>query len=351
MLPIHNILDKLPRSITVQPESAGGHLQGIAIDAEREYMYLSFTTSLVKADLSGRIVASVTGLVGHLGCIAYNYEDGCVYGSLEFKNDSIGRGIIKNIGYEKEVQDGFYIARFDVDKLTKMDMNAETDGVMRAVFLKEVYDDYAAPNHHLGCSGIDGTTFAPSFTDPTHQCLYVAYGVYGDTNRDDNDHQVILQYDITDWAQYSKPLNQLDMHRNGPAAPDNKYFVYTGNTTYGIQNLEYDPYSRRMLAAVYKGQKPQFPNWDIFFIDCTKQPQYTTLQGVGENGLLLSLFRAPDSADAIPGSDFPHGSTGIATLGDGYFYIAQPTRTNGIHGGVIDLYRFDRDNLTFTPVK
>ena len=111
MVNVHDILSRLPRSITVQPTSAGGHLQGIAIDAEREYIYLSFTTGLVKTDFTGRIVASVTGLVGHLGCIAYNYEDGRVYGSLEFKIDIIGRGIMKNIGYKKEVQDGFYIVK------------------------------------------------------------------------------------------------------------------------------------------------------------------------------------------------------------------------------------------------
>ena len=351
MINIQDILAQLPRSVTVQPESAGGHLQGIAIDAKREFMYLSFTTSLVKADLSGRIVASVDGLVGHLGCIAYNYEDGRVYGSLEFKNDIIGRGIMKKIGYEKEVQDGFYIACFDVDKLTKMNMNAETDGVMQAVFLKEVYDDYAAPGHRLGCSGIDGITFAPSFEDKSAQRLYVSYGVYSDLEREDNDHQVILQYDITNWAQYAQPLNQLNMHRNGPAVPNNKYFVYTGNTTYGIQNLEYDPYTETMIAAVYKGQKPQFTNYDMFFIDCKTQPQTVLLQGVGENGQRLSLSDLFGAVDTITGSFFPHGSTGIATLGDGYFYIAQPMQTNGVHGGVIDLYRMDRENKTFIPVE
>lgn len=347
---INEILNRLPRAITVQPEKAGSHLQGIAIDAEREYMYLSFTTTLVKADLNGNIVGSVTGLVGHLGCIAYNYEDGKVYGSLEFKNDSIGRGIIKNIGYQKDVKDGFYIVSFDVEKITRMDMSAETDGVMNAVFLREVYEDYAAEGHRLGCSGIDGVTFAPSFEDAKKQCLYVAYGVYGDVDREDNDHQVILQYDISGWDKYAQPLNQLDMHRIGPDMPEHKYFVYTGNTTYGIQNLEYDAYSNSMIAAVYKGQKPQFPNCAMFFIDCTAAPKYELLRGVGENGLLLSLTDLKNASDTIVGSDFPHGSTGIATLGGGYFYISQPTRAEGTHGGLIELYRMDAENRTFTLV-
>jgi hypothetical protein len=44
--------------------------------------------------MQGNIVGSVTGLCGHLGCIAYNYDDGRVYGSLEFKHDVIGQGVL-----------------------------------------------------------------------------------------------------------------------------------------------------------------------------------------------------------------------------------------------------------------
>ena len=40
-------------------------------------------------------------------------------------------------------------------------MDAEKDGIMTAVYLKEVLNDYTAEGHRYGCSGIDGTTFAP----------------------------------------------------------------------------------------------------------------------------------------------------------------------------------------------
>ena len=46
-----------------------GHIQGIATDKDRKYMYYSFTTSLVKTDLEGNIIGSVVGLCGHLGCM------------------------------------------------------------------------------------------------------------------------------------------------------------------------------------------------------------------------------------------------------------------------------------------
>ena len=59
------------------------HVQGIAYDHERNCMYMSFTTSLVKVDMQGRVLGSVEGLTGHLGCIPLNPDDGRLYGSRE----------------------------------------------------------------------------------------------------------------------------------------------------------------------------------------------------------------------------------------------------------------------------
>ena len=77
-------------------------------------------------------------------------------------------------GNGENPSDAFYVAIFDVDKITRPDMDAETDGVMTAVYLKEVVDDYygTAVNggrevkHRLGCSGIDGISFGPAFGAP-----------------------------------------------------------------------------------------------------------------------------------------------------------------------------------------
>lgn len=44
-----------------------GHIQGIAVDKKRKYIYCSFTTCLVKSDMSGNVVGSVKGLAGHFG--------------------------------------------------------------------------------------------------------------------------------------------------------------------------------------------------------------------------------------------------------------------------------------------
>ena len=170
-------------SVVAQPETnlpkklvseyyRAGHVQGVAVDAKREYVYLSFTTMLVKMDMQGNVVGTVTGLLGHLGCIEFNEEDGRVYGSLEYKDDSIGKGILKREGVNKELEIGFYVAIFDVDKITRRDMSAERDGVMTSVLLKTVVEDYKAKvrvesgekvEHRHGCSGFDGMSFGPSF--------------------------------------------------------------------------------------------------------------------------------------------------------------------------------------------
>ena len=313
-----------------------GHVQGIATDGT--YMYYSFTTCLIKTDMEGNILAGAKGLAGHLGCIAFH--DGKVYGSLEYKHDSIGQGILQNS--DIDVEDGFYIAVFDVDKLTEMDMDAEKDGVMKAVFLKEVTDDYNEKRY--SASGIDGTTFAPAPGEKDGKMfLYVAYGIYGDTARQDNDHQVILRYDISDWDAYLKPLNQLSMHRNGPEKPDGKYFVYTGNTNWGIQNLEYDKATGYLFAAVYPGDKDAFPNYPMFVIDRNREAKKSDLTGLSEEGWTLSLANIgeTDEKTGISGIRFPYGSTGMISFGNGNFCFSRDFYENGAWGTDIGMYRFD----------
>ena len=328
-----------------------GHVQGIAIDAKREFMYFSFTTSLIKTDMKGNIIGSVEGLCGHLGCIAYDYSDGSVWGSLEFKLDSIGKGILNHINLQTPPPDGFYAVRFDCDKITRPHMNAEEDGVMTAVFLKEVLDDYKAPGHRHGCSGIDGVTFAPKFGQRDGEKLfYVAYGIYSETEREDNDYQVILSYSPKELRSYLRPLNQLAMHTSGPEKPLGKYFLYTGNTTYGIQNLEYDPYTNTHIVAVYQGQKPSFPNYPIFFIDQDKEPKLMPLKGYkNTEGMVISLCEIgeKDERSGVWGLRQSLGDTGVISLGDGYYYFSRSIYENDLWGSEVSLYRFDKKTGKF----
>lgn len=310
----------------------GGHVQGIALDARREYIYLSFTTCLVKAEYpGGKVVGSVGGLLGHLGCIALSPVDGRIWGSLEYKHECVGASILSKSG--RDVEDGFYLVSFDGDRIDRMDMSAEADGIMQAAFLSEVSADYAAPGHRYGCSGIDGVTFAPVFGRDDGWSLYVAYGIYGDVHRRDNDHQILLRFDPDKLNAYARPLIQGEMHRSGPEIEE-KLFLYTGNTTYGIQNLEYNAEKRHMLAAVYPGKKPQYRNPPMFFIDCSRAPEEHTLRGLEERG--REIFLADPAV-----SDFPYGSTGMVALGGGEYLFSKDY--HGDHGYGTDIRCFRTD--------
>ncbi|MFD1537912.1 hypothetical protein [Nonomuraea guangzhouensis] len=302
-----------------------GHVQGIAIDQRKGYMYFSFTNLLVKTDLAGKPIGSVTGFTGHLGDLDFNSRDGRVYGSLEYK-----------------AAKSFYIAIFDVDRITSLDMNAETSDVVTAVYLKDVVDDYSADmngdgvfdgdtaatqDHRYGCSGIDGVAFGPAFGKRGGvDKLTVAYGIYANADRQDNDYQVILQYDIRQWRKYERPLTQTAPHTSGPDKSDGKYFVRTGNTTYGVQNLEYDGFTGNWFMAAYKGIKPTFPNYSFFMIDGSKRPVQGAIEGQPqpEQGATLSLVRRGlhDAATDVWGWEFG-GQYGLVSLDDGRYYVSQ----------------------------
>ena len=338
------------------------HIQGIAVDKNRGYIYYSFTTKLVKAKMNGEIVGSVEGLIGHLGCIAFNEADGYVYGSLEYKHDSIGKNILSAVNSEESFSDGFYIVRFDTSKINKTGLSAETDSIMTAVYLKEVVDDYMGTGantrgepvpHKYGCSGIDGLTLAPlPQSNDGKLYLYVAYGIYGDSTRSDNDHQVLVCYDPDIWEEYAAPLDQKNMHRQGPRHPYKKYFVYTGNTRYGVQNLEYDGFTDTILMAVYKGSKPEFPNYSLFAVDLTVPPVTNELTGLCEQGEVLSLKKTEQAGEteeakkdhpknSVFGWFFPYGSTGMYSYGDGSWLIARSAVEEGQQCGYIYPYTWD----------
>ena len=99
--------------------------------------------------------------------------------------------------------------------------------------------------------------------------------------------------------------------------------MYTGNTVFGVQNLEYDPYTKKYFLCVYPGQKPEFPNPPMFAADARIAPEKKILCGVwpGTEGEVLAL-----DSRGIGGIPFPHGDTGFAALGDGRYYVA-------FHGG------------------
>ncbi len=343
-------------------EKPAGHLQGVVADDDNNFLYMSFTDRLLKVDMhTGELTASVTGLLAggiygggaHLGDLAF-YR-GKVYGSLEYK-----------------AAEKFYIAVFDTEKMTALDMDYKTGGVMTTMYMDEVVRDYvddldagehenaeASMGHRFGCSGIDGITFGPLPGDADGKTyMTVAYGVYSNPARRDNDYQVILAFDPEKFQ--GAPFDQNHPHEVGPAL-HKKLFVYTGNTTYGVQNLEYDRKTGDYWMIVYVGKKEGMSNFPVYIVDGKTAPVEKELRLGDEknyghmHGAVLELKKAgvlhapsgvwgvtvrPDKAD-----------TGFVSLGDDYFYVATSGKTDGRQWGYVRLCRLDRATYTFTAVE
>lgn len=354
-----SIPGNLPRHIYVENDEPSSHVQGIAFDIKNGYAYMSFTTSLIKYDLNKQeIVGSVKGLTCHLGCMDLDTESGKLYTSVEYKDDAIGKGIYKIMGKELGKRENtFYIGIFDTKKIDRCGIDAETGGVMTTVYLPEVvrfYEDtiiYRGKRiaHRYGCSGIDGISLGHQFGKTEgKQVLNVDVAIYGDKERDDNDYQILLQFDPKKIDKYAIPLDQEAPHHSGPKKADKRFYIYTGNTAYGIQNLEYDPYTHYWFAAVYKGSKPQYPNYSLFAIDGTQKGIKQVLKGFEpkEKGTVIPLAKAGNfhATSGTYGWTFD-ASTGIESLGGGYFYISKGGKNKeGKQFCDIKMYRYTGNN-------
>ena len=315
---------QLPVTVKVNA-SFSHHVQGMAVDTVNRCFYLSFTNCFVKTDFDGNLLASIDSINGHMGAMTYDYETGNVYATVEYKGDEIGSAISRSMGesvYEIE-NSHFCLAVLDVSRLTRRD--TPVNEVMVTHELGEVKQDY---RNKYGCSGIDGITIAPPIGKKSGRRIYIAYGIYSDTTRTDNDHQILLEY----------KFNRL-------FAPSNKYFIFTGNTTYGVQNMAYDSYSGNILLACYGGQKEKYPNFSLFAVPQRQKAGKGILKGLEDDGKHLYLKLADDgigeSGDEIRGWMFSRATTGLCPLGNGFWYVAEAKHYGKRHGCTIQMYEWD----------
>ena len=142
-------------------------------------------------------------------------------------------------------------------------------------------------------------------------------------------------FDIGKWKRYEMSLSPQNLHDNGPKHPTGKYFVHTGTTEWGIQNLCYDPANDMMLAAVYRGKKRGRKNFSLYALDHSTRLRGRFLQ-------LLPLGEADESI-GTRGWHFPLGSTGITSVGNGLFYVSSPQRKDGRESTTLILHRWTGD--------
>ena len=283
---------------TVNACGGTGHLQGICVDDKMEYMYFSYTDLLAKVDMkTGEVVGSIGGFGeggygtaggAHLGCLSYH--DGMIYGSLEYKTPG----------------KKFFVCAFDEDVITTtgMDIKDLSSGVY-GILLREPTEDFRNPlndtpeadgfaanggvlGHAFGCSGIDGITFGTLPGDTSGKVyMMVAYGVYGQgstsgwDNRYDNNYNVIQCYDPADFElgdstmrrfTYARGIdNTVDVDGGEYLEAAETLYVWTGNTDYGVQNLEYDKATGDILLYTY-GATKEWGSGSLFVVDGSVAP-------------------------------------------------------------------------------
>lgn len=321
------------------------HVQGIALDREAGKMYFSFTTSFVVTDLHGNVLGSIDRIQGHLGAMVFNPEDRKVYESLECKDDEIGRGLS---GFAKG-RSLFYVAIIDVDRIDKAGIDVENTAIFKTVCVKDAVRDYRDSvmvrgrklPHRYGCSGIDGVVIAPKIGKTSGKnFLYVAYGIYGDMARSDNDCQVLLRYDIKKLNKLAKPVRFGEFDETGPEKALDKIFINTGNTSYGVQNMAYDSSQHRLFMAVYKGKKPQYRNYSLFAVDFAMKPLKARLASLypyddSKHTFFPDIWNGGDcpgqvsnchpelDSESFSAWNFKWGSTGICYVGGDLWYLSE----------------------------
>lgn len=267
-------------------------------------IYFSYTDALVQVSLAtGEVTGSVGGFGAgsfgtsggaHLGCL--EYYDGWVYGSLEYKDPGAK----------------FFVAAFDTSKITKVGMDVkEMESGVNAILLKEPTEDFRDPlnyggtyatnnqndGHRLGCSGIDGITMGCMPGDDSGGVyMILAYGVYrGYENRYDDRYNVLQFYKVSDfWNTTTKqPVGtqnirftyerglSFDYTTDEVLAAADTLYVWTGNTDWGSQNIEYEWDTGDIVLYTY-GSKESWGLSSTFVVDGSKAPVMRALE-VGQS--------------------------------------------------------------------
>ena len=138
-------------------------------------------------------------------------------------------------------------------------------------------------------------------------------------------------------------------------------FVYTGNTSYGVQNLEFDRVTGDYWMIVYAGGKAQFDNRPVYVLDGKKAPRLQPLMLGRENvygkmqGEVLSLKEAGTYHEQSGVWGIPQmpltADKGFISLGDDLYYVADAAKQDNKQYGFMRLMKLDRSNYTFAAVE
>lgn len=179
------------------------------------HMYWSFTDTLVKTTMKGIVRRQVEVFGGHLGDC--DYYDGKIY--VSYMGNSPPNSYWEDWSafkiYVFDAEDLSLINTLDLDICYKYKSLART------------------PEDTRGFQGIDGVAIAPDPKTGEHK-LFVACALWTDEKYA---NQIILQFTLD-------------------GVYETEYYIPTGNTVYGIQNLDYDWDKKEFWFTTYYAASP-----------------------------------------------------------------------------------------------
>lgn len=199
------------------------HMQGFTSGGG--FMYWSFTDSLVKTTMSGTMRAQTEVHGGHMGGL--DYFDGRIYASF------LGNALP---GHAWEDWTAFRILVFDANDLR----------LIKSINL-DICDYYKSitctPGDTRGFQAIDGVAIAP---DPKtgDERMFVACALY---TGEKYSNQIILEFTLD--GEYIT-----------------EYHIPTGNTVFGIQNLDHDRTTGEFWFTTYGGSEPFMPRETLYCV-------------------------------------------------------------------------------------
>lgn len=238
------------------------HLQGFTSDPERKYLYWSFTDSVVKTTFASTMIAQVHVSGGHLGDI--DYHNGKLYASF------LGEPMP---GHVWDDWSSFKIYVFDAETL-------QLERIIPLPICDQLKAQAGKPGDEYGFNAIDGVTFGADLDG--NEKMFAACALRdGEQYR----HQILLQLSLN--GEYER------MH-----------LIETGNTVFGIQNLDYDATTGEFWFSTYSASKPYQPQETLYCIApdlktvresfCYSSPYGFECQG---NGQYLASLQAGKNAN------------------------------------------------------
>ena len=361
---------------TLYSESEGTeHVQGICTD--KDYLYVCFTSEVVKQDLeTGEVVGKLTNLkvnnTSHGGnCVIYN-KMLYIAMSIQSVDEYLPRAFVMIVDPTKIVGN---VSAVDSDIVSIVYIGKPLlELVQTAGYYADgsrVEEKYSVWGGWLGVkNSIDSITFGPK-PGADDDKMYLTFclggtsddvlvdGLLANEVRDDFQYACVFQYDVDDWENKGYYMPYLEVAKlyengaiatgpfNGPEEFDNIWFFKIG-LSWGVQNIVYDSYQNVYIAASYGLQnfESEYDDFWGYVLDVDSLQRQEIPCSGGYEGIVLNFKCGKIGYDGILGYYLGGGGiewgTGLSSLGNGYYYFNKCLKTSfGNAAAEVTLYRWN----------